>query len=72
MGGFVGGVDQNGNGYADLQDLRLTPLTNAGSGLNANEQKQLVMGLQVDGPTTGNEYQGATLTTTLTFTLSQQ
>ncbi len=72
LAGFVGGVDQNGNGYADLQDLRLTPLTNAGSGLNANEQKQLVMGLQVDGPTTGNEYQGATLTTTLTFTLSQQ
>lgn len=72
LAGFVNGTDQNGNGYADLQDLRLTPIVNAPVGLNAGEQKQLVMGVQLDGPTTGNNYQGATLNTVLTFDLAQQ
>lgn len=70
--GFVNGVDQNGNGYADLQDLALTPLVNAPVGLAAGAQKRLVMGVQVDGPTTGDGFQGASLSTNLTFTLSQQ
>ncbi len=72
VAGLINGTDQNSNGYADLQDLRLTPILNAPLGLNAGEQKQLVMGVQVDGPTTGNTFQGANLTTTLTFTLNQQ
>lgn len=72
VAGLINGTDQNANGYADLQDLRLTPITNAAVGLNASEQKQLVMGVQVDGPSTGNNFQGANLTTTLTFTLNQQ
>jgi predicted ribosomally synthesized peptide with SipW-like signal peptide len=71
VAGFVNGTDGNANGYADLQDLATTPLASL-AGLNAGEQKQLVMGVQVDGPTTNNDFQGATLTTLLTFTLNQQ
>ncbi len=71
ISGLIGGTDQNSNGYADMQDLRLTPIVGATPGLNAGEQKQLVMGVQLDGPTTGNNFQGAGLTTKLTFTLNQ-
>lgn len=70
--GLINGIDPNGNGYADLQDLSLSPLVNAPISLAAGAQKKLVMGVQLDGPTTGNNFQGATLTTNLTFTLSQQ
>ena len=55
-----------------MQDLRLTPLVNATPGLNAGQQRQLVMAVQLDGPTTGNNFQGANLTSDLTFTLTQQ
>ena len=71
ISGFVNGNDFNGNGYADLQDLNNDPILGAGVGLNAGEQKQFVMAVQLDGPTTGNEFQGASLTTDLVFTLNQ-
>lgn len=71
IAGFIGGIDQNGNGYADMQDLRITKILNATPALNAGEQKKLVMAVQLDGPTTGNNFQGANLTTNLTFTLNQ-
>lgn len=71
IAGFVDGVDYNSNGFADLQDLAQTTITGAEPGLNAGEYKQLVMGVQVDGPTTDNSFQGAGLTTNLTFTLEQ-
>lgn len=72
VAGLVGGIDQNGNGYADLDDLAVTTIVGAEPGLDADEYKRLVMGVQIDGPSTGNSFQGATLTTDLTFTLSQQ
>ncbi|MDE2030952.1 MAG: SipW-dependent-type signal peptide-containing protein [Patescibacteria group bacterium] len=69
--GLINGTDQNGNGYADLQDLALSPIVNAPIGLNSNEQKQLIMGVQVDGPSTDNTFQGASLNTDLTITIAQ-
>jgi predicted ribosomally synthesized peptide with SipW-like signal peptide len=69
--GFINGNDWNGNGYADLQDLNNDPILGTGVGLDAGEQKQFVMAVQLDGPTTGNNFQGASLTTDLVFTLNQ-
>lgn len=71
VSGLINGNDWNSNGYADLQDLNNDPILNAGVGLDAGEQKQFVMAVQLDGPTTGNEFQGASLTTDLVFTLNQ-
>ena len=71
IAGFINGTDQNSNGYADMQDLRLTPIVGVTPGLDAGEQKRLIMAVQLDGPTTGNNFQGAGLTTDLTFTLNQ-
>lgn len=72
VGGLINGADPNGNGYADLEDLETDPLVNAAVSLNAGEEKQLVMAVQLDGPTTDNSFQGAGLSTDLTFALSQQ
>lgn len=69
--GFINGTDYDGNHYADLHELETHPITGITPALNAGEYKQLVMGTQIDGPTTGNGFQGASLNTDLTFTLSQ-
>lgn len=69
--GLVNGNDANGNGYADFQDLNNDPIIDAGAGLDGGEQKQFTMSVQLDGPTTGNEYQGASFTTDFVFTLNQ-
>ena len=62
--GLVNGVDgTDGNGYADLQDLRLNPIVGFPFELVPNVEKQLVMGVQLDGPTTDNSFEGKTLTT---------
>ena len=71
IAGLIGGTDSNGNGFADLADLEATPITGATPGLNANQVRKLTMGVQVDGPSTDNSFQGASLSTKLTFTLSQ-
>ena len=62
--GFVNGVDgADGNGYADMQDLRLNPIIGFPFELVPNVEKQLVMDVQLDGPTTDNSFEGKTLTT---------
>ena len=71
VSGLVNGNDANGNGFADLQDLNNDPILNAGVGLDGGEQKPFVLAVQLDGPTTGNEFQGASLTTDIVFTLNQ-
>jgi len=72
IAGFINGVDgANANGFADMQDLRLNPIVNAGVSLNAGQEKQFVMAVQLDGPTTSNVFQGASLTTDVVFTLNQ-
>lgn len=71
--GFVNGSDTyNSNGFADLQDLYHDPILNTGISLDAGEKKQFIMAVQLDGPTTGNEFQGQSLTTSIVFTLEQQ
>jgi len=71
--GFVNGSDAfNNNGFADLQDLNNDPILDAGFGLDAGQKKQFIMAVQLDGPSTGNEFQGQSLTTDLVFTLNQQ
>jgi len=72
VAGFVNGNDFNGNGFADLQDLANDPITDIEPGLDAGEVREFVMSVQYDGPTTDNTFQGAQLTSDLTFTLSQQ
>ena len=62
--GLVNGTDFNGNGYADLHDLRQDPITGITPGLDAydgSNDQEFVMGVQLDGPTTGNNFQGLSL-----------
>jgi len=70
--GFINGNDQNSNGYADMQDLRLDPIVGTSIDFISGAEKSLVMSVQIDGPTTDNTYQGANLTTDITVTLQQQ
>jgi hypothetical protein len=62
--GRVGGVDANSNGYADLDDLRLTAVTGITPGLDSytgSNDQEFVLAVQLDGPTTGNDFQEAVL-----------
>lgn len=73
--GFVNGNDFNSNGFADLGDLRNDPVTNSDITLEeytGTEDKEFVMGVQLDGPTTDNSFQGLALDDMeLVFTLEQ-
>lgn len=69
--GFINGTDNNGNGFADLHDLAHNPVANATPGLDAGEKGQLDFYVQLDGPTTGNNFQNQNLTSDFTFTLGQ-
>lgn len=73
--GYVNGTDANGNGYADLHDLRAAAILGITPGLDpftgAND-KEFKMAVQLDGPTTGNTFQGQSLDdVTIEFTLNQ-
>ena len=75
--GFVNGTDQNGNGYADLADLQASDITNITPGLDPYDSsqqndKEFVMSVQLDGPTTDNQFQGLELDEVdIEFTLNQ-
>jgi len=73
--GLVNGNDFNGNGYADLHDLRNDPILGITPGLDAydgSNDKEFVMAVQLDGPTTGNSFQGLSLEDVdIEFTLNQ-
>lgn len=71
--GFINGVDGNTNGYADLVDFATTPLTNVKPGLLAGGSpvEKLRMALQLDGPTTGNEFQNGSVTFNMDITMEQ-
>jgi len=73
--GLVNGTDFNGNGFADLHDLRNDPIIGFEPGIDsydgANDQ-EFFMATQLDGPTTGNGYQGLSLDgVEIEFTLNQ-
>lgn len=73
--GLVNGNDANGNGYADLRDLRDDSILGITPGLDAydgSNDKEFVMSVQLDGPTTGNGFQGLSLeNVNIEFTLNQ-
>lgn len=73
--GLVNGTDTNGNGYADLRDLRDSAITGITPGLDAYDganDQEFVMSVQLDGPTTGNTFQGLSLDdVTIEFSLNQ-
>jgi predicted ribosomally synthesized peptide with SipW-like signal peptide len=69
--GYINGVDSNANGYADLADFQAQGIKNVKPGLAASQWGQLGMAVQLDGPTTGNEYQGGKLGMDMTVTMQQ-
>jgi len=70
--GFVNGADgTNANGFADMQDLRLNPIVGFPFEMTKDTVHNLVMAVQLDGPTTGNDFQGGNLTTDMVVNISQ-
>lgn len=70
--GFVNGADgTNANGFADMQDLRLNPIVGFPFEMTHNVAHDLVMAVQLDGPTTDNTFQGGNLTTNMLVNISQ-
>ena len=64
VAGLVNGNDANGNGFADLRDLRDDAITGITPGLDSydgSNDQEFVMSVQLDGPTTGNGFQGLSL-----------
>jgi len=71
-GPFIGYIiDSNGNGFADLADFQAQGIKNVKPGLAANAWNKLDMAVQLDGPTTGNEYQGGKVAMDMTVTMQQ-
>jgi len=73
--GLVNGNDANGNGYADLRDLRDDAITGITPGLDTyigSNDQEFVLAVQLDGPTTGNGFQGLSLNDVeIEFSLNQ-
>ena len=71
--GYINGKDSNDNGFADLGDFydQRAQGLNVSSGLNHGQWGKLDMAVQLDGPTTGNEYQGKTLGMDMTVNMNQ-
>ena len=69
--GFINGVDSNANGYADLADFQTQGINNVNPGLAAGQWGDLYMAVQLDGPTTDNNYQGGTLGMDMTVIMNQ-
>ncbi len=73
--GLVNGADTNGNGFADLQDLKNSHITDITPGLDpydGSNDKEFYLAVQLDGPSTTNSFQGLTLDgVNIEFTLNQ-
>ena len=74
--GYINGVDSNSNHYADLGDFYYqysheAQGLNVKPGLNHGQWGQLDMAVQLDGPTTHDEYQGKTLGMVMTVNMNQ-
>ncbi|GAI71727.1 unnamed protein product, partial [marine sediment metagenome] len=61
--GFINGSDYNGNGFADLDDFEHEIVIVEDPDLlpNSSTYHTLKMGVQLDGPTTGNTFMGGTV-----------
>ena len=71
--GYINGKDYNGNGFADLDDFEHSPIIveNPDLQTNGGNYHTLKMGVQLDGPTTDNRYQGKSLGMDMTVTMGQ-
>jgi len=68
--GLINGVDTYANGFADLKDFQAQGIIDVKPGLEAGEEKDLTMDVQLDA-TTPNEYQGKKVEMTMTVTMQQ-
>lgn len=80
--GYINGKDYNGNHFADLNDFYgvtgscsscdKNPLVVENPDLKASgDPRALIMGVQLDGPTTGNDFKDGNVNMTMTITMGQ-
>ena len=78
--GYINGKDYNNNGFADLSDFYGVTDSNHDNNPLVVENPDLkvggtyhtlVMGVQLDGPTTGNDFMNGTVNTNMTVTMGQ-
>ncbi len=69
--GLIAGQDTNGNGFADLHDFANLGLSEVTPGIATGNDRAFTIGLQVDGPTTGDSFQGKSLETEMEVTMEQ-
>lgn len=69
--GFINGKDQNGNGFADLEDLHVEKtIVVEDTKLDEGKQK-FELEVQLDGPTSNNNHQGGSVGLDVTVTMGQ-
>jgi len=71
--GFINGQDSYANGFADLEDFERSTIVVENPDLlpDSGSYHTLKMGVQLDGPTTPNTYQGGTLGMDMTVIMGQ-
>jgi len=67
--GFINGNDQNGNGFADLEDLHFETIVVEDPQLD--NQKSFELEVQLDGPTSSNAHQNGSVGLNVTVTMGQ-
>lgn len=68
--GFINGNDQNGNGFADLEDLHVEDIVVGNPQLDAGYQN-FELYVQLDGPTSTNNHQDGNVGLDMTVTMGQ-
>ena len=71
--GYINGIDKNGNGFADLDDFENSTVVVGNPDLlpGGATYHTLKMGVQLDGPTAGNQFMGGTVGMDMTVTMGQ-
>jgi len=71
--GYINGSDYNGNGFADLDDFEHSTIVVGNPDLQTKgaNYHTLKMGVQLDGPSTTNSYQGKSLGMKMTVIMGQ-
>ena len=71
--GFINGQDSWANGFADLEDFERSTIVVENPDLlpDSGSYHTLKMGVQLDGPTTGNTFMGGTVGMDMTVTMGQ-
>ncbi len=71
--GYINGNDYNSNTFADLDDFEHETIIvgNPGLQINGANYRALRMGVQLDGPTTGNTFMGGNVGMNMTIIMGQ-